>query len=113
MVLIIKSERNKWEILKEFDIIKAPRIDLITWKVLEGLSSKKCLKLIAFNAIIHYFPNLWKVAHVVIILKPSNNLHIYILETNKFIADLIEDIIKNLNIKVQANTGRKKYNTGA
>lgn len=70
----IKISEVKSTILKEINIKKAPGFDLITGKVLRELSAK-CIKLITFiyNAILQasYFPHLWKVAQIVMILKPG------------------------------------------
>lgn len=69
-----KTKEIKQVILKEINIKKAPGFDLITGKILHELS-EKCYKFITFifNAIlrINYFPRSWKVAQIIMILKPG------------------------------------------
>ena len=57
---------------------KAPGINLINNKILKNLPPKAIrLKTITFNAIlrIQYFPNLWKVAQIIMLVKPGKNPH--------------------------------------
>jgi hypothetical protein len=69
-----KTKEIKQVIMKEINIKKAPGFDLISGKVLQELS-EKCYKLITFifNAILrtNYFPSIWKVAQIIMILKPG------------------------------------------
>lgn len=69
-----KTKEIKRVITREINPRKAPGFDLITGRVLQE-STKKCFKAITqiFNAIIrlNHFPNQWKVAQIVMILKPG------------------------------------------
>ena len=57
---------------------KAPGVDPIYGKILKNLPPKAIrLIIIMFNAIlrIQYFPNLWKVAQIIMLVKPGKNPH--------------------------------------
>ena len=57
---------------------KAPGIDPIYGKIMKNLPPKAIrLIIIMFNAIlrIQYFPNLWKVAQIIMLVKPGKNPH--------------------------------------
>jgi transposase len=63
-------------IMQKTNPTKAPGYDLITGKVLKE-TTKKCQKLILliFNAVLRleYFPEQWKVAQIILLLKPGKN----------------------------------------
>lgn len=65
-------------ITKKINTKKAPGYDLITGKVLQEITTK-CLKAITqiFNSILRlgYFPHQWKVAQIVMLLKPGKPPH--------------------------------------
>jgi len=67
-------KKVKHTIMREINIKKAPGYDLITGKILKELS-EKAIKLLTyiFNAMlrINYFPSIWKVAKILMILKPG------------------------------------------
>ena len=68
MRIIMKKTKNN----------KAPGVDPIYGKILKNLPPKAIrLIIIMFNAIlrIQYFPNLWKVAQIIMLVKPGKNPH--------------------------------------